>query len=507
MVAAGLDPRGPPGVSSARFLGLLGRAENDERPLEEVLLDHAPELQTLAGALETAADHYCRAKAEQRSVDFDDLLVLWRELLHPDQPSAKLLGASLDHVLVDEYQDTTPLQAELAEDLTRTGAHLFVVGDDAQCIYGFRGARFDNILEFPTRAPTEVHRLVTSYRSTPGIIGVARAALELNPLQFPKDLRSALPRGAPVEVHAAEDEAHEAGWVARRARELQASGVSWRDQAILVRRHRDASAFELALTEAGVPFTSRAGSRFFDRPHVADAVAHLRVILHPEDWTGWRRVLALRPGVGPVTTDRIVAALRDQEDPQAVLAQAVESSPGRAREGLVGLEPLLRRLAATLRGGVGPFFDALATDPDLGAKGVLARAQDERDAIDDLGRLAAFGGMSPEAFLDELAAGEEDRASEDDVLTLSTVHGAKGLEWNAVFVTGLCEGRFPSWAALRDPGGEAEERRLFYVAVTRAGRYLALTWPSRSPGERGAKIPSRFLEELPSELYFEPTSA
>lgn len=499
LIEAGLEPRGQPGVDADRFLRTLSRAENEERPLSEVIMDLEPDLAAIADALEAAAEHFTEAKARSHVLDFDDLLVLWRALLDPDSEIARQLTAELDHVLVDEFQDTTPLQARLTEDLATGGAGLFVVGDDAQSIYGFRGARFDNILEFPTRRPTEVHQLLTSYRSGPPVVAVARATLAADPLQFPKALEASAVSGPPVHVVRAVDETEEASWVARKARALDEAGVPYSAQGLLVRRHRDSAAFELAFTSAGIPHHVRTGGRFLDRPHVRAVVAHLTITTQPKDWVAWREVLALRPGFGPVTTAATVEALQrcPMEGPQALRHPEIRAAVGaRSKPGLQTLSTLMDRLAP--HAGAGDFFDALLHDDDLAVPSCLALAEDETTARQDLEQLVLMEREDPH-LLETLALGEAPEPTGRQGLTLSTIHAAKGLEWRAVFVVGMEDGSFPSRLALRDAGGESEERRLFYVAVTRAAEHLFLTWAEQSP--RGFGSPSRFIEALPAELY------
>jgi DNA helicase-2/ATP-dependent DNA helicase PcrA len=496
LAAAGVDPRGRPGITPDRFERALARAENDERPLSEVVFEHEPDVAILAEALEDAAERYARAKAGLHALDFDDLLVMWRVLLDPERDTGRKLTAALDHVLVDEYQDTTPIQARIAEDLAET-ACLFVVGDDAQSIYGFRGARFDNILEFPTRAPTEVHRLVTSYRSAPAVMAVARAALEQNPLQFPKPLVSARPDGAPVELLVAEDERDEARDIARRIRALADHGnAPFEDQAILVRRHRDADPIELARVEAGIPHRLRGERRFADRPHVAATLAYLRLLARPDDVFAWRRVLALWPGIGPVTVQRLGAALLEAPAPSPAARlrapSVLTAAPPRARSSLTRLSRVLQALEPLE--GAGSILRALL-DLDDGRGPILTLGEDPAAVAADLERLRTLDDRDPREAIEALGLGEAEQTEGPPGVTVGTIHAAKGLEWPVVFVPGLVDGRFPAAAALRETDGEAEERRLFYVAVTRAMDRLVLSHP-RATHEGAPLDASRFLTEL-----------
>lgn len=504
LTSVGLDPRGAPGVDVSRFLDLLGRAENEECPLAEIFENLAPDLLPLASPLEAAAETYTDLKVRSGTLDYDDLLVLWRELLDPNHDVSRIITSSLDHVLIDEFQDTTPLQSELTEDLSAGGAQLFVVGDDAQSIYGFRGARFDNILDFPNRAPTEVHQLLRSYRSAPSVIALARATLAQDPLHFPKPLEAFAKSGPPVYRVQARDETDEAQWVARQSQALFQRGLSYESQAVLVRRHRDAPPLEWAFSQAGVPHHLRAGSRFAERPHVRAAIAHLQLVLHPLDWLAWREVLALRPGLGPVTTKSIVEQLQRVETEHATSARAllspsiIRAAPQRTQAGLRSLAGLLGRLEPLSRPGQSGFFGRLLADPDSAAAACIARGGDEQEARRDLEALVEWEGESAE-LLEALSLGESPGPEAPQGVCVSTVHAAKGLEWEAVFVVGLEEGSFPTRAALGSRGGESEERRLFYVAITRAARHLFLSWAEGAT--RGFGAPSRFHEDVPAQLY------
>ena len=507
LVSAGVDPRNQ-GLSPERFLRLLGLAQNHEIPLSEALVNSSPEWLPRAQQLESAADAYAHAKASVTALDFDDLLVLLRVLIDPSSPVSGQLRNQFDHVLVDEYQDTTPLQASLTEDLTGPDKALFVVGDDAQSIYGFRGARFDNILEFPTRAPTEVHRLLVSYRNSPAVINLAQATLDLNPLQFPKPLRSALPDGPPVCVIKAENEEDEARYIAQSCLRLTQFDIPFAQQAILLRRHRDTAHIELALTEARVPYNLSATQKFLDRPHIANLLAHLRVLLRPSDLIAWRRVFALRPGVGPVSvrrlTDAVENALHMGWEPIEFL-KAGEFSfrlQGRTQEGVETLADLLQKLSSRLNEGFGSFIRYFLDQEDPGIKSIVLKSDESiREDFERMKRISS----PTQDVLDAFSLGPESEAASesDDRVFVGTIHSAKGLEWQAVFVANLCEGRFPADAALHQRDGEAEERRLFYVAVTRAAQHLVLSYPCSTKTARGIfeNTPSRFIQELPSKLF------
>lgn len=495
-------------ATDAGLLGLHSAAINQGRSLAEVILARAPDWARHESGIEAVLAAYQAEKRKLGLFDYDDLLLGWRALLAEDRPHP----FRIDHVLVDEYQDTNPLQVELAETLAQ-GRRLAVVGDDAQSIFGFRGARFDQILDFPRRAPTEVVSLTTNYRSDPAILALANHSIAQNPMQFPKVLVSERRSRLRPAVIPARDAAVEAQFVAQRALELVGEGVPLTGQAVLFRAHNHATALELELTRRGVPYVVRAGLRLFEQAHVRDLLAHLRVIADPGDRLAWSRVLRRVPGVGARTQAALEATLSDAAD----LAAAVTAWPerpeakGRARAGLAALiqtlgpwlkdRPDPKTVLSTL---LGP-EDPIGLVAHVLAQGDGARRHKELLTLSTLVEpgqdLSTF---VAELMLDQEVGGQGSAGSAPiDRLTLTTVHQAKGLEWRAVFVIGLAEGAFPSRSALLEPGGEAEERRLFYVAATRAIEQLYLSHPAtRTAGPETLLVPpSRFLSELPPDLY------
>jgi DNA helicase-2/ATP-dependent DNA helicase PcrA len=451
------------------------------------------------------------------AMDFDDLLMNWKILLAEREAVRRAVAGRFRHVLVDEYQDTNRLQGDVVDLLAADHRNLCVVGDDAQSIYSFRGAHFANILEFEQRYP-DARRfdLTVNYRSTPQILGLANASIAANVRQFEKELSSVRRDGTLPAVVPCRDVQQQASFVAQRVLELRDEGVPLPEIAVLYRAHHHAMEIQFELARRGIPFVVRSGVRFFEAAHVKDVLAHLRFARNPGDELALKRCLRVTPGVGTATADAVWSALRARRDRGAgqvdeLLSPDVASHvPPKGRAGYRRTAELLRALTRR------PVCDL----PGESIEKVLEEGYEEYlraeflnadSRIEDVRQLAEYarGYEDTEAFLAEVALLTElsaETVSEggdpDEKMILSSVHQAKGLEWRAVFVAWLADGRFPSAQALKDRDGEEEERRLFYVACTRAKDELYLTYPlvaAPRDRERVVMKASRFLEELPAE--------
>ncbi|MBI2377183.1 MAG: ATP-dependent helicase [Deltaproteobacteria bacterium] len=413
--------------------------------------------------LQDVARAYADAKERANTVDFDDLLVGFEALLR--SPRGDELRSGVRYVLVDEYQDVSGLEASIAELLGRRG-EIAVVGDDAQAIYGFRGALEGSIRTFAQVADTEIVSLEETFRSTPEILALASFVIASDPTLIPRGLRSARPPGQRPFLAACATDKQEARFVAARSFELKSNGVAFSSQAILYRSHRQASALELELSRARIPFSIRGGAGLFGSKHVKRALSWLRLLLRPEDPDAWRRVLKDAPGIGDKRIEGAVAAAMGQAAGDARAREAVD----------LAFLTLARLAEAADHGGARAVLSELASEEVEGSRhddldAIAAALGDEQNGLADASDLLALG---VETSLGEQADG----------VTLATIHQAKGLEWDAVFVVGLNDRTFPP--AFRSE--VAEERRLLYVAITRARRDLAIS------GRRDA--PSRFFTEL-----------
>jgi DNA helicase II / ATP-dependent DNA helicase PcrA len=454
-------------------------------------------------------------KKEVNALDFDDLLSKTHELLLTNPEIAATYQHRFRAILVDEYQDTNRLQAGLIDTLAATHKHIMVVGDDAQSIYSWRGADFANILDFPKRyADSMIHRIETNYRSVPQILELANASILNNPRQFPKELRSA--RGEAITKPALVPLAtnnEQASFIAQRVLELHDEGIDFREIAVLYRAHYHSMEIQLEFTRRGIPFGITSGLRFFEQAHIKDVAAFLKFAVNPNDEVAFKRMVRLLPGIGSKTAESLwQQTVKLLEGGRAFpLLEKGCKPPSKASGAWSRLVTTLSELA--------PKGDPVA--PSDMITGVMKSLYDDymqakfanyENRRDDLNTLANYARQfeKTEEFLAQLTllGGTETsevtgRDDEEDRVCLSSIHQAKGLEWQAVFLAWLTEGMFPGARSLEDEASLEEERRLFYVGVTRCKDELYLTYPelrlNAAYGEAFQR-PSRFLEELPGHL-------
>ncbi|NOK38826.1 ATP-dependent helicase [Corallococcus exercitus] len=493
------------------LLDLVSLATNLQQPVSQVLVDRRRELLPVAPEIFATARRFQQRKAQLHLMDYDDLLAHLKRLLE-DHPSIRAeLTGRFQGVLVDEYQDTNRLQGDLVDLLVGERKNLTVVGDDCQSIYSFRGAEFTNIIDFPQRYPgCGIYPLTRNYRSTPQVLRLANAVIARNTRQFPKALVSDGAPGAVPQVVPTRDVKAQAAFVAERVLELRGQGHRLESMAVLYRAHLHSRELQLELARQGLPFRVRSGVRFFEQTHVKDALAHLRWAHNRADELAFKRLARKLPGVGTASTEHLWTALAalppELSLPDALAHPDVQAHvPSKARAGFQRFQALMTTLSAG-----GPRNPGALLADVLAAREPPATPDGEDPRAEDLRQLQEFAGRFEDVprFLSDIALVSEfsaraalDGEPPDDVLTLTTVHQAKGLEWRTVFVLGLVDGRFPLSQATRDPENEEEERRLFYVAVTRAREALWLVYPHTSlPREDGRLLltPSRFLAELPA---------
>jgi len=460
------------------LVDLVSMAVNTQAPLAEVVADRRPQFVPLTEEVLRVARRYAERKHELNAMDFDDLLLNWKVLLVEREPIRRALSERFQHVLVDEYQDTNRLQGDVCDLLAGGHRNLCVVGDDAQSIYSFRGAHFENILEFETRYPdARRFELTVNYRSTPQVLSLANASIAANVRQFEKELSSVRRDGTLPALVPCRDVGQQAAFVAQRVLELRDEGIPLPEIAVLYRAHHHSMEIQFELARRGIPFVVRSGVRFFEAAHVKDVLAHLRFARNPGDELALKRCLKITPGVGTATADAVWSAfaLRRQRGQGAVdelLAPEVASQvPGKGRPGYARLARLLRALALPpIRDLPGEAIEKVLEE---GYQEYLrAEFLNADQRIEDVQQLAQYarGYEDTEAFLAEIALLTElsaetvaEGGEPDEKMVLSSVHQAKGLEWRAVFLVWLADGRFPSAQALKDTAGEEEERRLFYV--------------------------------------------
>lgn len=490
-----------------RIQEIISKARNAQSEISAVLEREYPELLAdYTGDLDLIASTYEAYKRGNQLMDYDDLLELTRDLMLKNERFASRARQFFDYVMVDEYQDTNLLQKELADALSSEHRNLMVVGDDAQSIYGFRGAHFENILRFPhTWKDCHIVRLEQNYRSTPQILAVANAAIAQNKLGFPKRLFSEREDGAKPRVARLYGQEDEASWVCDRILELHTQ-MPFSDMAVLFRSGFHSNFLQAELLKRRIPFVVYGGIRFTERRHVKDMVAYLRIILNPMDALAWHRLLQLLPGIGQVTARSIIEHVRRHG------GELVPSEFGRKKfAGLLSelkdvldkahkaLSPAMQLEA--IREHYIPLLKAAESDyltrlPDLEVLITLAAKYDKLEKF-----LTDFALDPPsQKFQDKNTPTIEE--PEEKPLVLSTVHSAKGLEWKAVFVIHLLDGLFPSSRSLKQLTDLEEERRLFYVACSRAEDELNLSLPAvYSSYSEVFSQPSRFLAELPKDVY------
>jgi DNA helicase-2/ATP-dependent DNA helicase PcrA len=498
------------------LLDLYSYTINTGRPFTEVLSEHAPHFSEIEVEIVSVFQRYRERKRLGNACDYDDLLLMWKRLLDESPEAAAQLAASYDHILVDEYQDTNRLQGDIVDAMAKVKKNVTVVGDDAQAIYSFRGASFENILGFPKRYPeAKTFRLTRNYRSTPEILALANASIAHNAHQFPKELQAAREGGGLPAVVALPDIPDQARFAAQRLLEWHDEGEKLQELAILYRAHYQALELQIELTRRGIPYEIRSGTRFFEQRHVKDVLAFLRILVNPKDELSWKRALKIFPRVGERSASAVWEAIGSRPDPLAAFRALDGKNAALGRGGEAALKPL-RALLARLDG------PSLRSTPSEAIRSVVegvyrdyARAKfPNGDArLDDLEQFAQFAQTydSLPAFLEEITlfnelSGEDVVAGEpdDDRVVLSSIHQAKGLEWSRVIVMGLSEGRFPNYRSVGTEEGLEEERRLFYVAVTRAKNELALIYPMLALDRYGVDVilePSRFLTELPDAVF------
>jgi DNA helicase-2/ATP-dependent DNA helicase PcrA len=507
----GLADAGQRAPRAAACADIYTRCVNTGRPVSEVVTGSFPWCAPFTGQLAGLFRAYTARKRARHLLDFDDLLLLWQAAL-ADPVAGPVLRGMFDAVLVDEYQDVNAVQASIVRLLQPDGKQLTCVGDDAQAIYGFRGADPAHLRQLTADYPgLEIVRLDRNYRSRQGVLDLANL---IRPSAPGLDLTLTGDRGpgmAPLLVRC-HDEATQAREICARVLAAHEDGAALRDQAVLVRAAHHSDLLEIELSARKIPYVKFGGLRFTDTAHVKDFLAAARILANPADDLAWFRLLRLHEGIGPVHARRILAALTPDDGWQ----QAIEAAPARSR----------RALAATL----GHLADAASQESAAQAAAgqaaailvildplIRARYPDATVRITDLQRLADAAAAQPSLHdaLAELTLDPPVSAADlagpprldEDYLTISTIHAGKGLEWPIVHLPHLVDGALPSDMALGDPAGLAEEHRLFYVAITRARDHLYLYAPQRLHYHRRGRDDRHGFGQLTRFLHPEALAA
>jgi DNA helicase-2/ATP-dependent DNA helicase PcrA len=485
-------------------------------PLADVLAESFPWCEEHRDALAETFRSYVERKRELGILDLDDLLLYWRALAC-DEVIGPRLANMFEHVLVDEYQDVNGLQVDVLRSLRAQRREITVVGDDFQAIYGFRAASARHILDFPRVFPdAAVITLERNYRSTSPVLAVANAVSRQDSLGYPKKLWTDREGGPPPELVFPRDESEQADQVCERVLAAREEGMELRSQAVLFRAGHDSDLLELELTRRGIPFVKYGGLRYLEAAHVKDLIAVLRLTTNPADEVSWFRLLQLLEGVGPVRARRILDALRSSKGappevgrwPEAAahvpagslehataVIDALADSGAEATTG-ARVEQLCHALTPLIRARYPDWAARLADYEQLLA--VARGAEDIRHFVSELV-------LDPPGSSADLAGPPH---LDEDYLVLSTVHSAKGLEWDAVHLIAAYDGNFPADMNTSSEESIAEERRLFYVALTRPRRRLHVYVPfryyhrphARDDGHGYGKA-SRFLTDEVKRLF------
>jgi DNA helicase-2/ATP-dependent DNA helicase PcrA len=515
---AGIDPkeiRFPKGDVLAEIFSF---AINTEQPMEEILAEKFPYFLPLLDKIKDVQARYEKKKKATNSMDFDDLLEKTLRMLKQNEEVAGFYRRQFQFVLVDEYQDTNKIQADLIDTLAQDHQNVMVVGDDAQSIYSWRGANFQNILEFPKRYPNaQVFKIEMNYRSVPEILEVANAAIAANVKQFRKHLTPTREsKSIRPAVVALNDGSEQAQFVAQRILELRDEDVDLSDIAVLYRAHYHAIELQLELSRRGIPYQITSGIRFFEQAHIKDVVAFLRIVANPHDEVAFKRMVKLLPGIGNRTADNIWNAWEKGLTEQGEITSWSErlSPIGVGAKSKKSWEQLVHTMEEMAPGGQ-------PNPPSEMITSVVEAIYDDYAKVnftnyelrkEDLNQLAAFARQFKDIheFLAQLALisnvdaeAAPNQGADKESVNLSSVHQAKGLEFHTVFVIWLTDGMFPSSRSLDTREALEEERRLFYVAVTRARDELYLSYPHMRLNAGYGDVfqrPSRFLKEIPPAL-------
>ncbi len=488
---------------------IISLAANKTTSVAEVLDSQFPHLFSELDDLSRIEEYYRQYKHERSLLDYDDLLTHLRELLRTHPEVAQRLSHTYRYIMVDEYQDTNRLQAEIVRLLAHVHDNVMAVGDDAQSIYSFRGATVRNIFEFPDLFPdTKIIKLEENYRSTQPILDLSNEIILQAKESYTKNLFTKKDSGFQPALIEADSERYQSRFVAQKILELREEGVPLTEMAVLFRSSFHSFDLEIELSKCDLPFVKRGGFKFIETTHVKDVLAHLRILANPQDAVSWHRVLLLLEGVGPKSSDKIL---------NHVLGGAEQIPRLADYHGRGAVRTEVQKLAAALQ---------TVADPDLQPREqidlivqyylpILKRNQRDdypkrqkdlehfsiiTERYRSLDRLLSDMALEPpNSSVGDVLATDRD---EEGVLTLSTIHSAKGLEWHSVFIIWAVEGRFPSLYNKEDDELE-EERRLMYVAATRAKENLFISYPinifDRATGMVLSK-PSRFLEDIPRRI-------
>ncbi|PIZ98286.1 MAG: hypothetical protein COX77_05070 [Candidatus Komeilibacteria bacterium CG_4_10_14_0_2_um_filter_37_10] len=505
---AGIDTKQRRFPSAAVLQDIFSYQQNSQKDLADIITYKHPQWVNLLSDIESIQRLYQQKKQSNQVMDFDDLLVNLLKLLQQEKKISQKLAQQFLYILVDEYQDTNHLQAQLVKHLSAAHHNILVVGDDAQSIYSFRAADIGNILDFPQMfSDVKVFKLEYNYRSTPDILAVANDIISNNINQYQKELKTTLDSFIKPQLLPCLTPKQEAELISSLIIKIHEEGVPFSKMAVLFRAAHHSQNLEMELNKKNISYDYRGGLRFFARAHIKDVVSYLRVLNNPADEISWSRILNLQVGIGAAGAEQLIDQIRASKSASMQeIINAEWSLSSRSVNGWQSVCSTLRPVLSLMNTGpvsVGEIVRIL-TRSDY--KNYLENEYpDWQQRLSDLEQFSFYADSYQDlnAFLSEVSLQEnfslqkekQEHTSEDQ-LVLSTIHQAKGLEWRVVFIINLIENAFPNQRALQEKGGLEEERRLFYVAVTRAQQQLYLTYPIVGAGSGYLNQASQFLAEI-----------
>lgn len=491
---------------------IISFSKNSGQTIEKVFKEKFSYLkENILPNLNDIATIYEQRKKQHNALDYDDLLLLWLKLMETKPNIKKEIINKFQYILVDEYQDTNHLQAKIIEQLSSKHKNILVVGDDAQSIYSFRAADISNILQFPQKiSGTKIFKLESNYRSTPEILNLANNSIKNNRNQFPKNLKTTKANGEKPILVPAQNNEQQAQFITQRIIELTEEGYNLRDIAVLFRADWHALELEIELNKKNIPYIKRGGIKFFEQAHLKDIIAFLKIKHNPHDEIAWTRVLNLQTGIGRVGAQKIIDSFKNFTW-EKIFNQKLD------------LPTNLNATWEKFKKNLNKYFLHDNNDIDGCIREIMSsfyalylqtKYDNATKRIEDIEQLENFASSYKqlEQFLSDISLSENFRTDKntaannepDDFLVLSTIHQAKGLEWPVVFIINLVSGQFPHAKAMENEQEIEEERRLFYVATTRAQDLLYMIYPNILYNQYYGFIfsqPSEFIQELDPNLY------
>lgn len=485
------------------LLSIVSTSKNKHLDIRVVLSESYPQFLDQFEDIHQVSEEYEQYKYDNRVMDFDDLLLNTRNLLQTNEEIRRQVASTHEYVMVDEYQDTNKIQAELTHLFSNVHNNVMAVGDDAQSIYSFRGADHQNIMQFPELFEhTKIIKLEENYRSTPQILHAANKILEQAAFKFSKHLFSNKEDGELPALIKASSEHEQSRFVTQAILQLREQGVPLNEMAVLFRNGRDSFDLEVELNRKNIPFVKFGGQKFTEAAHIKDVLAHVRVLVNPLDTIAWNRVLMLIDGIGPKTAQDLFVWIRQAKDPYSFTKwEGVSPSYVKQLESLSKLLLHIKRDEVLIPDKIEAIVEYYRVFCKKRYDDYPKRLKDLEIFVNISNNYSSLSKMLEELALDPINAtviDTEQKQYDEPPLVLSTIHSAKGLEWDQVFIIQCLDGVIPSAYSVENNEQLDEELRLLYVATTRARQMLYYSFPALAQSSYGEYFtkPSRFLNEL-----------